>query len=149
MVLNQKFSATASRDLFESNMEGWLQDLERDGYPVLLVGEVPPLGIDLTKCISSPILNIEWCTPVFDYSDVEKILEPNEKFFNKMAEKFGNVFLLSPFNLLCSSENCPLFLDGTYIYRDDDYINMKASAELVAYFSNYIESFEGAIKARE
>jgi hypothetical protein len=139
----------ASRHLFELNMEEWFKDLESKGYPMLVVGEVPPLGADLTKCISSPILNMDWCVPIFDYSDVEKILEPNESFFKRATEEFSSIFLLSPFDLLCANGSCPLFIGDTYLYRDDDHINMKASSELVNYFNDSIETFERAIIARE
>lgn len=145
IVTNRDFSSLLSRNLFEKNMLNWIKNLEDSNYPILLVGEVPPLGVDLTKCISSPILNINECLPVFNYSDVEKILKPNELFFKAMAQDFDHVHFISPFNLLCSNSICPLFINDIYLYRDDDHLNMKASTELVNYFSVDLKIFEKAV----
>lgn len=138
-------SDTNSKMLFSKQLFLWLQKIQAEHVPVLIMGQVPPTGINLLDCVTRPriIFDPRGCHPVLTKSQVEARLSFANKQFAAAATRFTDVLFANSFQILCSNaiEYCPFQINDVYLYRDDNHLNMHASTSLVPEYTPIFAKF--------
>jgi len=140
-----------SKEIFKKKLNLLIEKLNAINIPVLIMGQVPPLGYDLIDCLTRPILSKYECKPYFSKFQVENRLSFSNGIFNELEIKYKNVKFINSFELLCKTNNdyCPIKWNNIYLYRDDDHLNMKASQEILPLYKSELDQFLKLIKQRK
>ena len=54
------------------------------------------------------------------------------KKLKEVTSNQSNLYLFDTFDLMCSNSKCKTFLDGEYLYRDDDHISNYSARYIIA-----------------
>lgn len=143
------FTKKKSKEILSLKSDQWIEFLDNKQTPVLVMGQVPPLGIDLLDCITRPFSQYYGCTPLYDKAFVKQRLAFTNALFSSLDIKYLNMVFLNSFETLCgkSDDYCPIILDDIYLYRDDDHLNMKASGNLVKYYRRGLDRFRALLSS--
>ncbi len=145
-------SSEKSQSVFELAMRNWVEELSSIKKPVLLMGQVPPLGIDLRDCIGAPWKSITDCEPMLKRTVIKDRFRTHMELFYRLDLLYPSVVFADSFSLLCGSNSilkCPLFIEDVFLYRDDDHINMRASEHLVNLYRPPLDRFFNVLKEHE
>lgn len=137
-----------SKEIFENNLHIFIEQINSKNIPILIMGQVPPMGYDLLDCITRPTYSQYQCKPYYNKEFVEDKLSYTNNVFSLLEQNYCNVKFINSFDLVCNNDDdfCPIYWNGIYLYRDDDHLNMRASSELVKMYQNELDEFYMLIK---
>jgi peptidoglycan/LPS O-acetylase OafA/YrhL len=101
--------------------------VEQGGIPVV-IKDNPAIGKDLFKCTFK-----KFVYPSFDSNcrmvteEVNEQQQQTDEIFSDLAEDFPGIVFINPREVMCSSLNCDLFMDGIPLYRDGDHLSIPGS----------------------
>ena len=125
-------SERRSSEILRRGLEETLDFFAAKGIPVLLLGEVPPLGRDPVRCMASAIKqNRPHNTCGRDIAEVSRIVGETNALLAELARTRRNVFYFSPSDAMCDQGWCNAVIDGIFMYRDATHLN-KLGAERLA-----------------
>lgn len=125
-------SERRSSEILRRSLEETLDFFAAKGIPVLLLGEVPPLGRDPVRCLASAIKqNRPHDTCGRDIREVSRIVGETNALLAELARTRRNVFFFSPSDAMCHEGWCNPVIDGIFMYRDATHLN-KMGAERLA-----------------
>lgn len=121
-IRDRDFSPERSTRVIEESLTATLEKLRDLGKPVLLLGQVPPLGIDLRPCLARRSSS---CLPLYDREEVAERLGPSNDFLKRLSAKYPSSVFLNTFEALCdpSHRYCPTVEAGSFLYNDDDHLS--------------------------
>ncbi|MBX2804481.1 MAG: acyltransferase [Hyphomicrobiales bacterium] len=128
--------SSENRVVLERSIRRTIDYLIKNGKKVLLMGQVPINPKSPNSCVGKALYrgeNEKDCFPSTAY--VEDNIGYGNNLLLKISDDYEDVDAFMPSKILCRSERCSLFLNGEYLYRDDDHINNIGSqqfAELIA-----------------
>jgi peptidoglycan/LPS O-acetylase OafA/YrhL len=116
--------AEASRRVLERALRRLVASLVADGKQVLLIGQVPPYPRTPVNCVARAIHHGSAVSRCFaPASEIRQRLEFSNNLLLRLAAESGAVHAYLPTDTLCDDQLCSLFLNGTFLYRDDDHLN--------------------------
>jgi hypothetical protein len=92
--------------------------------PVSVFSDVPRLEVDPGECVSAPESTMSTCTVAPSTKSVQGIVA------TRNAALDAGVPLINVATLTCFEQRCPLVVDQTVVYRDEDHISMTWGREL-------------------
>jgi peptidoglycan/LPS O-acetylase OafA/YrhL len=116
--------------LFQSLNKSVAQLLAANKSVVLLLN-VPELGIDPSRCVARPFRS----TPiacVVKRVDFESRSKPMGKIVKKLKEIYPEIVVFDPSNLLCNETECHGRDQGGYLYRDDDHVSFYGASKIAS-----------------
>lgn len=141
---NKNINNLSSKSIFEDSFNNLAYILYQKKIPLLIMGEVPPLGVDLLDCNSRPdYFNINQCNPHFKKEEIQLRLNFVNNYFESLSRDYENINFINSFNILCNvtKDYCPTTYNEVFLYRDDDHLNMKASKHILPLYRNKLEQF--------
>ena len=125
-------SERRSSEILRRGLEETLDFFAAKGIPVLLLGEVPPLGRDPVRCMANAIKqNRPHNTCGRDIAEVSRFVGETNALLAEFARTRRNVFYFSPSDAMCHEGRCNPVIDGIFMYRDATHLN-KLGAERLA-----------------
>jgi peptidoglycan/LPS O-acetylase OafA/YrhL len=126
--------------LFERGLGRTLDALEQAGKTVVLVGQVPEIGLDV---------------PASNYSarltgrDVNQMIAPSIDEFDQRTRTARsvldrvlsgrNVRRIEPASRLCDEQRCAVAVDGVPLYRDDNHLSLRGNVLIADLFDSVFE----------
>ena len=92
--------------------------------PTSVFSDVPRLEVDPGDCVSAPDSTMETCTVVPSAKSIQGIIATRSA-----AEEVGAP-VVNVATMTCFEQRCPLVVDQTVTYRDEDHISMTWATEL-------------------
>ena len=140
-----EMSQDRSRFLFRKAMDDAIRELVEDGVKVIVFGQVPDIGFDITRCLFRPdylSFDVAVCSPV-EFEELKENLAFSNEVLEAIAKKYPeDVMFLDSSLAFCNAE-C-VYLDGNMpLYKDDNHLLHSGSIRVVQKFSNEIKTFIG------
>jgi peptidoglycan/LPS O-acetylase OafA/YrhL len=129
---NDALTPQRSAAILHQSLEQTLDFFAERGITVLLLGEVPSMGKDQTRCLARAIKNgsrLEDCGRSIDA--VQGEIGQTNAFLSALASKRRGVFFFSPASVLCRAGWCPAVRNGVVMYRDSSHLNRAGAESLV------------------
>jgi peptidoglycan/LPS O-acetylase OafA/YrhL len=108
---------------FEQELRTLFKLAKDNGLRVLLVLPSPVQKFAASHCLS--VLPEVACS--ITESELRPYVGPAEDVVRRVAGEFDMVRLIEPRSFMCRSGVCPVVMDGTIVYTDDDHISNKFS----------------------
>lgn len=115
-------------------LESTVQRLTSSGVRVILVEQIPPLGINRGLCLSgNSMVNAETDCRGFSAKESVEVVDRANQVLRDIAASNENVFVLSAADEICPQSNqyCLDSIDDIFLWRDDDHLNAAGSKVLV------------------
>ena len=114
----------------DNSLRHTIDRLSRFGLKVLIFGPIPDQRYAGPSCVarrppqqcSVPLLEQQAYR-----ADVIRVLDAISKHNDRVR-------LADPLDQLCEVEDCPILMDGTVLYRDDDHLSAAGAMRLVSWF---------------
>jgi hypothetical protein len=129
---NDALTPQRSAAILHQSLEQTLDFFAERGITVLLLGEVPSMGKDQTRCLARAIKNgsrLEDCGRSIDA--VQGEIGQTNAVLSALASKRRGVFFFSPASVLCNAGWCPAVRNGVVMYRDSSHLNRAGAESLV------------------
>jgi peptidoglycan/LPS O-acetylase OafA/YrhL len=124
-------SARRSLEVLRESLRRTVNLFEQRNIRVLLLGEVPPLGKDPTRCIANAIKkSIDPNTCGRSKHDVDQETEHTASMLLELSAGSKQTTFLSPIKLMCSAHWCGTVMDNVYLYRDSTHLNRVGAQKL-------------------
>jgi peptidoglycan/LPS O-acetylase OafA/YrhL len=124
-------SERRSSEILRRSLEETLDFFAAKDIPVLLLGEVPPLGRDPVRCMAGAIKqNRPHNTCGRDIAEVSRIVGETNALLAELARTRRNVFFFSPSDAMCEQGWCHAVIDGIFMYRDATHLNRLGAERL-------------------
>lgn len=128
-------SARRSQEVLRESLRQTVEFLEQRNVRVLLLGEVPPLGKDPTRCIANAIKqSIDPNICGRSRHEVRLETEHSSAMLFRQSVISKQTALFSPIELLCSNLWCGAVRDSVYLYRDSSHLNRMGAQKLADFF---------------
>lgn len=134
-----------SLQVMRQQLEATVRIAAAAGVPVLLVGEAPPLGIDLRPCIAKG--NPKDCKPLHDRVAARDRVIRSAKVLQEIEAAVPKVVFLNTFAQLCPKAEavCPTFFDDVFLYSDDDHLSKVGSFAIEPLLAGQLKRFVALI----
>jgi len=116
-----------SRSAIEQGLHDFTISLQDKGYTVILLGQVPEYGTPQIDCVTNKMASkqsISECGP--DIQALKTRLQPSIDMLDRVSQSTGAAFI-DPSRYMCEASHCETILDGRYIYRDSNHLNLHGS----------------------
>lgn len=128
--------AEASRRVLERALRRLVASLVADGKQVLLIGQVPPYPRSPVNCVARAIHHGSAVSRCFAPApEVRRRLEFSNNLLVRLAAESDAVHAYLPTDTLCDDKLCSLFLNGIFLYRDDDHLNPTGAKQFAEHFA--------------
>jgi len=132
---NRELSDANTRLVLRTGLERTVADLERAGKKVIVMGDVPDIGVDVPTCIArsgmfmgrSRICDAE-------ASVVAKALGYSNATIAEIAAARGDVCTFLPETVLCDAGRCASAINGTILYYDNQHLSSAGALYLAKHF---------------
>ena len=124
-------SPQRSLDVLQESLERSIDLFEKKGVHVLLLGEIPPLKHEPTKCVAASIArgaDLAACRRAA--AEVKERIGKMNDLLADLARRRKNVSFFSPLPWMCRGGWCSPVVDGVYMYRDRGHLNRVGSEHL-------------------
>lgn len=128
-----ELSMANTRVLFEEALAATVQEIRKTGARVVLLGQVPPTGNDLTQCqslfpwVHGDISETSRCAPL-SASAIRQRLAYSDAALAEAANGKDVIFIRSE-DFFCDAQTCRIRTPGTdeMIYNDEDHLTKAGS----------------------
>jgi peptidoglycan/LPS O-acetylase OafA/YrhL len=128
--------AEASRRVLERALRHFVAKLAADGKQVLLIGQIPPYPRTPVNCVARAIHHKRDVSRCFASApEIRRRLEFTNNLLLRLAAEFDAVHAYLPTDTLCDDRLCSLFLNDTFLYRDDDHLNPTGAKQFARQFA--------------
>jgi hypothetical protein len=143
---HRELSDANTRVVFKTALEQTIEDLERSGKKVIVMGDVPDIGIDVPTCIArSRMFMGRSRTCDVEARVVAKALDYSNGTISEIAAARGDVCTFFPQSVLCEADRCASAIDGTVLYYDNQHLSGAGAIFLAKHF-RFDGCLEGASK---
>jgi peptidoglycan/LPS O-acetylase OafA/YrhL len=111
-------------NLFEQELRAVLEITESNGLKTLLVLPSPVQKFGAAHCLAT--LTASECN--ITEAELDLYLKPAETVLRRVAGEFSSVRLVEPRKFVCKDGVCPVTIDGTIVYTDDDHLSKSFSS---------------------
>ena len=126
-----------SRRVLESSLRRMIEVLVAAGKQVVLLGQVPPYATSPVACLvrarQSNGTEQDCFAPA---RNVRSLLDYSNNLLRSIADASNRVEAFLPSELLCNQALCSPFLNGVFLYRDDDHLSDAGSQQFSAYLAD-------------
>ena len=113
-------------EVWEEGVRSSLRTMADIAPTLRVFDDVPKIGVDPADCLSAADSTMGTCTTAASPRSVQGILATR-----RAADEVG-VPLVNVAALTCFEQACPVVVDRTVVYRDDDHISMTWATRLTA-----------------
>ena len=99
---------------------------------VLLLMPGPVQHYAAAHCLS--VLASDKC--MVTEQEIKPYMAPAEEVVRRVAAEFSSVHLIDPRKFMCANGKCPVVIDGTIVYTDDDHVSKSFSEKQSKEFSS-------------
>lgn len=125
-----------TRHVLERALIRTVERLTKRGKRVLLIGQVPPYPSKPIRCVAKALYWEKEESACFaSEREMKSRLDFSNCLIQKIASKYDRVDAFIPTDILCREGSCSLFLDGVFLYRDDDHLNAMGSRQFDKYMA--------------
>lgn len=135
------------RKRFAAALRDTLTAIVAAGKRVIILGQVPETGIDLSACYNTPryiVARPEVRCPSVTAEEMIARLAFDDQLFHEVSREWtGRVAAWLPSEVLCESGECARDVDGYPLYRNEDHITAAASillAKRMGTLLNFLET---------
>ncbi len=129
--------AEASRRVLERSLRRLVGELVAEGRQVLLIGQVPPYPRTPVNCVARAVHHKDDVSRCFaPAAEVRHRLDFSNKLLLRLASESDAVHTYLPTDTLCDEQLCSLFLNGVFLYRDDDHLNATGAMQFAKQFAH-------------
>lgn len=139
--------AEASRRVLERALRRLVASLVAEGKQVLLMGQIPPYPRTPVNCVARAIYHRSAVSRCFAPApEIRRRLEFSNNLLLRLAAESDAVHAYLPTDTLCDDQLCSLFLNGTFLYRDDDHLNPTGAKHFAQHLAHIpvFSQFRGA-----
>lgn len=126
-----------SRRVLESSLRRMIEVVVAAGKQVVLLGQVPPYATSPVACLvrtrQSNGAEQDCFAPA---RNVRSHLDYSNNLLRSIADASSKVEAFLPSELLCNQELCSPFLNGVFLYRDDDHLSDTGSKQFSQLLAN-------------
>ena len=124
-----------TRAAYANGLRISLETLKAKNIPVLIVGQVPHLGINPAQCMARPSYvisaSLDNCT-YFTADSWRARISPVDSFLQDIVTEVGHGEFVSTTDFFCGDDkNCTYIKDNKMLYRDDDHLSVNGAKFLV------------------
>jgi peptidoglycan/LPS O-acetylase OafA/YrhL len=124
----------ASRRVLERSLRRMIEELRKKGTQIVLMGQVPPFTSDPVSCVGRARMHARQENECFVSAEkVRKRLAFANELLKDLAAEYEGTYSFIPSEVLCDEKSCSPFLNETFIYRDDDHLNVPGAQQLARY----------------
>ncbi len=132
---NRELSDANTRRVFRAALERTVEDLERAGKKVIVMGDVPDIRVDVPTCIARSSMFLGRArTCDAEASLVAKTLDYTNAAIAEIAAARGDVCTFLPETVLCEAGRCASSIDGTVLYYDNQHLSSAGALYLAKHF---------------
>jgi len=132
---DRSLSTDASRRVFSRHLDATIAGLREAGKTVIVLGTIPPLGINVPACIARnymPFSDVRQCSV-----DADLVL-PHLRYVDSEIERLGmnrpGVCTYLPKKALCPDGTCLDTVGGDILYANDDHLSSRGAVFLSQHF---------------
>lgn len=128
---NDPLTLARTQTVMEDAMTQTITTLQAWGHHVILMGQVPELGISQIDCVERALASeapTRACGP--DWDGQMAYQQPSKALLQRLSSATGATVIF-PDTVMCDDAGCDPLQNGIYIYRDDDHINPRGATLLV------------------
>jgi hypothetical protein len=126
--------AAASKQVLERSLRRMIESLVAAGKQVVLLGQIPPYATSPMACMvrirQAHGAERDCFAPM---REVRRHLDYSNDLLKSLADPSNGVDAFLPSEVLCDPELCSPFMNGVFLYRDDDHLSATGSKQFAAY----------------
>lgn len=129
-------SSETSKRVFTRALRSTVSELRRAGKAVIVLGTIPPLGINVPECLARnhmPFSGIRDCS--VDASAVLPHLEFADSEIERLGKTEPGVCSFMPKRVLCPNGRCLDRSGAEILYANDDHVSTRGAAFLAQHFN--------------
>lgn len=133
-AIDKDASAKTSRRVIARALRKFVAEMVASGRHVLLLGQVPAYRTAPARCVVRARYYRDDETQC--YAKKEEILQRfsfAHELLRELTKTHTAVHTFFPTDILCNDHTCSPFLDGVFLYRDDDHLNEIGAEQLGKY----------------
>ncbi len=136
-VDRELIGSAASRRVLERSLRRMIGNIVKSGKQVLLLGQIPPYPTRPSSCIARARIYTRPEEPCFAPAPlVRERLAFSNTLLRRLAADFEGVYAFIPSDIVCDDKVCPPFLNGVFLYRDNNHMNAEGAKQLARYLAN-------------
>ena len=146
--------SSSGLELLRSGLDDLMRDVSRPGLAVVVLASVPSRPQRSTDCVAS-LGSILWRRPCAashfeiprDY--VEVIHGRTNAVLHDLSRRWPNVFVEFPHEFMCNASNCITYLNGEFLYTDDNHIRRNLSEVTQERLADILQLRAMLVRARQ
>ena len=121
----------SDEDLFYQGLKNSISAILKAGATPVLVEQIPEFNYPVEKCVFKKIMSFsqpQECTVAEEFNKIKH--QRYLTVFDKIQQEFPKVQRFNINHLLCKNGTCSPFINGHFVYYNDDHLNFSGSKEL-------------------
>jgi len=133
----------SSRRAFEAGLRQTVDLFAQTGTAVIFVGQAPPVGGRLEKCVALEV-TLAGINANCRQASYEDVLRETEWATNAARQvDAANLYVVDALPLFCEAGDCDLVRDGRSLFYDDNHLSIWGGRVMLSGMTDYLEDITG------